>query len=135
MKLHTLIKATGSNLSAREGSTIRKFTLITSVTVFIVAALFYFGIVINHKNLGEVKALMEEHIIDKGNSKGEFNVEVEHHWENKLFGYNPYRISVKYMDEQDVDYYYEYDEDANKVNSSGIGAINGKEDKNFKHME
>ncbi|MNT11975.1 hypothetical protein D3C72_1468820 [compost metagenome] len=78
---------------------------------------------------------MEEHLIEKGYSKGAFDVEVEYHWENKLFGYNPYNLSVRYKGEPDVKYFYDYDDKNNKVRPGGVGPMNGKEDKNFRHAE
>ncbi|WP_433944944.1 hypothetical protein [Paenibacillus sp. SN-8-1] len=113
----------------------RKYILLSSVVVLIVVMLFYFGIATNHKNLNEVKLVMVEHLIKKGYSKGAFDVEVKYHWENKLFGYNPYNISVTYKDEQDVKYFYDYNDKSNTVRPDGIGPIRGKEDKNFKHAE
>ncbi|MNK47963.1 hypothetical protein D3C87_667880 [compost metagenome] len=122
-------------IRGRKEITVRKFILISFVVVLIAVNLFYFGIVTNHKNLDEVKVLMEEHLVEKGYSKGEFDVEVKYHWENKLFGYNPYNISVTYKDEPDVTYFYDYDDTNNKVRLGGVGPMKGKEDKNFKHAE
>lgn len=110
--------------------------MVLSILVALIAVtLFYFGIVTNHKNLDEVKVLMEAHLVEKGYSKGDFDVQVEYHWENKLFGYNPYHISARYNDEQDVKCFYDYDDTSNTVRPDGIGPMQGKEDKNFKHAE
>ncbi|WP_068617919.1 hypothetical protein [Paenibacillus tuaregi] len=73
----------------------RKFILLLLAAVIIISiSLFYFGFIRNNKDINEIIGLVDDHLISKGNSKGEFNVAVEYHWENKLFGYNPYNINV-----------------------------------------
>ena len=79
----------------------------------------------------------EEHILNKGISKDQYIMDVEYHWENRLFGYNPYEIIVVFKDEPNVNYYYEYSYKSvvKEVHQTGIASLDKREDKNFKHIE
>ncbi|MWC30945.1 DUF3139 domain-containing protein [Paenibacillus sp. MMS18-CY102] len=115
----------------------RLFSIILLIiTVLIVGVVYPYNQLNNHEDLDAVRSKVEEHLTNKKMKATDYQINVEYHWKSKLFGYDPYVISVQFHDEPDVKYYYKYDykSETMGVYQNGV-APGGKEDKNFKHAE
>lgn len=105
--------------------------------ISIVGISLYIGIIKSPIDNKEVGKKVVEHLLSKGLSQEKYELDINYHWESKLFGYNPYVIKVVFKDEPDVNYYYTYyyKSQIKEVTQSGIAPMNKRDDKNFKHME
>jgi hypothetical protein len=80
---------------------------------------------------------VDEHLLGEGFKEDEFHVDVEYHkmGEGKMVG--PYAIKVTFNDETDAiyNYKYNYKSESKGITQIGVSPMNGKNDKNFKHVE
>jgi hypothetical protein len=113
-------------------SKLRKYTIV--ILIIIVIAIPTYSLVINPwMQKDQIEEAIIKHLKERGYSQNDYSLSVNFHWENKLFGYDQYRIKVIYQDEPDVNYLYSY---RNKqIFPNGIAPTRERDNKDFQHVE
>lgn len=84
-----------------------------------------------------VKRKVVAHLVSKGYKENEFNIEVKYNKSGEGKSGGPYAINVVFNDEPNVIYGYKYNykPENKEITQNGVAPMEGKSDKNFKHME
>lgn len=106
------------------------------IALLVSSFLIYRKVDIN-KNVSRI-SIIKSQVVSYLNTRGGYNenmydLKVNYYFQRKLMGYNPYVIEVKFKDEGNVIYYYNYW--SGQISQCSIAPLLGKEDKNFKHQE
>jgi len=107
-----------------------KKLMIVVISLLIVIIAFTSFVLVGKAN---IKNKMDEYLKNKGYSTNEIaKVKVSHSAINYILGYDVWGISVEYVDEPDVLYFYSYKN--KKIVTAGVGG-KGAEKENLKHDE
>lgn len=115
----------------------KRTVIIGLIIILTIGGALYLGLIKPPIKNSELENKVVEHFLNRGISQEEYSLEVKYYWENRLLGYNPYKIKVVFKDEPEVNYYYEYryNSQIESITQGGIAPMNNREDKNFKHIE
>ena len=107
-----------------------KKLMIVVISLLIVIIAFTSFVLVGKAN---IKNKMDEYLKNKGYSTNEIaKVKVSHNAINYILGYDVWGISVEYVDEPDVLYFYSYKN--KEIVTAGVGG-KGAEKENLKHDE
>ena len=116
-----------------------KRILFVCMIIFVIVGSFLYITEIN-KNLKIRKEAIEEYLYNKKDyTTNEIkNIGVDYRFDRRLFGYEPFIISVIFNNEPDVIYYFGFYKNVNEIKligAGGIGANNHRliHESHFKH--